>query len=584
MEGQPSSDPATPTAWREDPIRLVLVGLMGSGKSTVARALASRRGWLALDLDVEVERAAGKSIEQIFAEQGEEGFRRWESSTLSRLLQSGGSWVLACGGGAVLKEENRKAMRTAGPVIWLDAPGEELARRICRDRLTARPLLNGPQCPAGEASVTGGTAGHEDLAAVLARMRQDRREAYTAVADLVVQTAGLSVEEVVVRLDALLGRGAGTSRYRLTIPPGGGRSCAVRIEEGGLEGFGEAFAAVFPAARFTVVVSDRTVARLHGGELRQSLVRRGVAVELVELEPDEGSKSIQTVALLWERLAAAAVDRGTPLVALGGGVVGDVAGFAAATWLRGIPWVYVPTTLLAQVDSSVGGKTGINHHSGKNLIGAFHQPRLVFASMATLRTLPDRQLRAGLAEAVKTAVIGDPELFDLIERRSADILKADGAALVEVVRRSLAVKAAIVAEDEREEQGVRRRLNFGHTLGHALEAASHRPGGQPLLHGEAVALGMVAAARIAELLGLLDRRPAERLVGLLRQLSLPTRLDERVRPGEERQLVPWLVKDKKNLDGKVAMQVFEDIGKMAEAWLSPHEIVELLARIPGGAR
>src|SRR5687767_8289996 len=267
-----------------------------------------------------------------------------------------------------------------------------------------------------------------------------------------------------------------------------------------------------------LIVTNPTVAGLYLQRLRDALAPRYARVLSVELPDGEEHKHWQTLNRVFDALLSAGCDRGTIIYALGGGVVGDIAGFAAASFMRGVPYVQVPTTLLAQVDSSVGGKTAINHPLGKNLIGAFHQPLRVVCDLEVLKTLPDRELRAGLAEVVKYGPIADWPFFEWIEQHAAALLARDVDALAHAVQRACEIKAAIVARDERESD-VRAILNFGHSFGHAIEAGL---GFGEWLHGEAVAAGMVLGASLSVKLGLLDVVLAQRLTALLARLGLPT--------------------------------------------------------------
>ncbi|TNE88824.1 MAG: 3-dehydroquinate synthase [Deltaproteobacteria bacterium] len=297
----------------------------------------------------------------------------------------------------------------------------------------------------------------------------------------------------------------------------GERSYEVQVVRRSLAGLGAAVAAATSSQRVVLVTED-TVGPLWAAAARRSLQQAGKIVELVTLPAGEANKTIATWTMLVDRLLALGVDRRTPLIALGGGVLGDIVGFAAASTLRGLPFVQVPTTLLAMVDSSVGGKTGVNHPVGKNLVGAFHQPLLVHADVATLGTLPIEETRAGLAEAVKSAMIGDPDFFEWMERRARKLRDGDADALIEVVERCVALKAAVVAADERE-AGLREVLNLGHTVGHGLETVL---GYGALRHGEAVGIGLVAEARWAVREGLCQAGLPERVADLLHALGLPT--------------------------------------------------------------
>lgn len=285
----------------------------------------------------------------------------------------------------------------------------------------------------------------------------------------------------------------------------------------------ERIAAFAPGGR-VIVISDDTVARLHARTVIGDLQQKGLAATLLSFTPGEEHKTLATVKTLYDGALAAGVDRRTPIIAFGGGVVGDVAGFVAATLLRGLPYAQVPTTVLAQVDSSVGGKTGVDLPQGKNLVGAFHQPKWVFVDVAHLETLPAREIRAGLAEAIKHAALADPTMLDRITAHGHALSTGDADALAEVIGRAIQIKAAVVADDELE-AGKRAILNFGHTLGHALEAAT---GYTELRHGEAVALGMRFAARLSVALCGLDPDAALRLDAALDACHLPADWARRV--------------------------------------------------------
>jgi 3-dehydroquinate synthase len=342
------------------------------------------------------------------------------------------------------------------------------------------------------------------------------------------------------------------------------RSYDIRIGAGLLGELGQTLAALHPSGQ-VVVISDSTVAALHGPAAMASLTAADRNAWLATpMAAGEQNKTLATASALLDELLGhePAIDRGSVVVALGGGVPGDVAGFVAAVTLRGIAVLQVPTTLLACVDSSVGGKTGVDHPVGKNLIGAFHQPRGVVIDVETLRTLPLAQLRNGLAECVKHAVIRDAALLDFIEAH-ADTLQAgqDGQlqfpadVMIELIARNVAIKAAVVADDERE-AGCRAHLNFGHTLGHAIEAEA---GFGQLGHGQAVSLGMVAANHIAVSRGLLDAALADRITALLNRLALPTRRADL----DAKALLARMRHDKKARAGKVRFVLADALGSVA---------------------
>jgi 3-dehydroquinate synthase len=331
-------------------------------------------------------------------------------------------------------------------------------------------------------------------------------------------------------------------------------------------------------SRVVGVVTDETVAMLHWERIDAALREAGLKVVSVVIPDGESSKTMARAEMVAETFARGGLDRHSLIVALGGGVVGDLAGFVASIFLRGVPYVQVPTTLLAQVDSSVGGKTGVNLGAGKNLVGTFHQPLLVYCDLSTLATLSPRDVSSGLAEIVKHAAIADPELLKLIEERADEVRppSADLQLLGSLVKRSCEIKAKVVSADEREllvEQpgGGRARLNFGHTVGHALESASHASA-DPLRHGEAVALGMLAAARVGVALGTGDSTLEARLSSLLPRLGLPNDLDRRLdAPTLERIKV-----DKKRSGNLLQFVLVDRVGSTVISPIPPERIVEIL--------
>ncbi len=341
----------------------------------------------------------------------------------------------------------------------------------------------------------------------------------------------------------------------------GPRSYEVRVVTGRLDEFGPFARAALQATwagrscRFALIVTDAHVAELsvHEG-YAAAFAGLGIESTTTVVPAGEASKSLSCVSRLYDELVARKADRHTAIVALGGGVIGDLAGFGAATFARGLPLIMVPTTLLAQVDSSVGGKVGINHPQAKNIIGAFHQPIGVWIDTETLESLPDRELRCGLAEVVKYGVILDGEFFAELEDQADQILVRDGAALRRIVARSCQLKAGVVSRDEREETGLRAVLNFGHTVGHAIESVAGYGGSYQ--HGEAVAVGMVAEGRLARRLGWIGPDLVDRLVSLLDRLGLPTSA-----PGlDADRLIDAMGRDKKNRGGRLRFVLPRSIG------------------------
>ncbi|MBN2388116.1 MAG: 3-dehydroquinate synthase [Anaerolineales bacterium] len=488
---------------------IYLYGPPGSGKTTVGRLLAESLDLPFLDLDGEIETAAGTTIPQIMAEQGEAAFRDRESAALAQVV-AGPDAVVALGGGALVREANRRMAEATGTIVFLDADLPTLLERIGTGE-NHRPLLEGARA--------------EKLKALLER-RQEHYGSFGLRIGIDLDTRAVQVAQAIeCRLGRFHVRGMGAG-YDVRIQPGGLDTLGNLLSARGLGG---------PV----VVVSDTNVAPLYGEQVLGSLRAAGFKADLLAIPAGEQHKTFETVAGLWRGFLASGLDRRSTVVALGGGVTGDLAGFAAATFLRGCAWVGIPTSLLAMADSSLGGKTGFDLPQGKNLVGAFHSPRMVLADPDVLATLPEAELRSGLAEVVKAGVISDPDLFE----RCACGFEAVCLDLTEIVRRAMAVKVRVIVADPYE-QGAREALNLGHTVGHAVEQAS----GYRLRHGEAVAIGMVVETRMAERLGLAEAGLAETLAIALEGLGLPVSI-----PGDLKQdeILAFLQVDKKKAAGAV---------------------------------
>jgi len=361
-----------------------------------------------------------------------------------------------------------------------------------------------------------------------------------------------------------------TVRVPLPARGGGNASYDILIDRGLLARLPLLLAEHCPAAVY-VVVSDSHVGPRYGEPVVAGLREAGQAAELFTFPAGESSKTRETWAALSDRLLDSRVGRDGALLALGGGVVGDVAGFVAATYLRGIPWVQVPTSLLAMIDASIGGKTGVDVPQGKNLLGAFHQPRLVVTDLDTLSTLPQRQLASGMAEAIKHGVIADAEYFTVLERDCQAALAREPGTLERIVARSVAIKSEVVAADERE-AGRRATLNFGHTIGHAIETTS----GYDLLHGEAVAIGMALESQLAERAGIAEAGMTGRVTRLLSQCSLPQELPDSAAVDA---MLTAMRHDKKSRHGELRLALPSRIGRMAvgaDGWTVP--VAESLMR------
>ena len=364
---------------------------------------------------------------------------------------------------------------------------------------------------------------------------------------------------------AASGRLTGKGRARVSVPVDlAERSYSVDLGQDWLETIGRRAAERLDAERVALVTVP-TVARRYAPILTRGLEAKGVKVKRIVVPDGDASKNLTQLGELWDGFLDHGLDRNSAVVTLGGGVAGDLGGFAAATFLRGIPFVQVPTTVLAMVDASIGGKTGINLKQGKNLAGAFHQPRGVYIDIATLRSLPRRERAAGAAELIKAAVIWDADFFDWLEPRIEAFLELDAKVVFPALERACAIKAEVVARDERE-GGLRRLLNFGHTLAHAIEKHARYRG---ILHGEAVAIGMAFAAERSEAMGFAPAGTAERLISLLERAGLPTRAPNRPRSA----YLSAIAVDKKKQGGNIHFVVLDRIGSGSTAALPPRDIL-----------
>ena len=481
---------------------LVLVGLPGSGKSAVGRRVASRHGATFIDLDDQIERDTGRSIPELFAAEGEAAFRRLERDAVAALGPPDPSphvrRVISPGGGAVVDPRNRWALFRGRLPVWLDVRTEVLAQRLRRSP-NVRPLVQGGD-PTGR----------------IRQLAAARERFYGAAARVngVVEVGG-----VVEAVETLIARGvpAGTTLLRTSTKIGDvvvGEGIAPAAVSDALQRVG---------ARRAILVSEPGAWATVGSALASSLRELGWSVEELLLPAGEDAKRLSVMEDAARELARRRVERREPLVAVGGGALGDPAGFLAAVYLRGVPWIQVPTTLVAQVDSAIGGKTGVDLPEGKNLLGAFHHPAAMVLDVAALRSLPERQLRAALGEIIKMAALGDEALFATLEADGEAIARGEasafeGGAIAEVVERSAWAKVDVVSADDREHGASGRiALNLGHTIGHALEAAD---GYATLLHGEAVAYGLRAAVRIGAALEVTPAARASRLEALLDRLAL----------------------------------------------------------------
>ena len=522
---------------------VVLVGMMGAGKTSVGKRLAAKLGLPFVDADAEIEAGAQLTISEIFERFGELYFREGERKVIARLL-NGGPLVLATGGGAFMNATTRQNIAKYGVSIWLKPSFDILLARVRKK--SNRPLLK--------------TADPEQT---LRRLLEERTPTY-ALADLTIESLDGShdtvVDAILRRLDATLGKDvapAQEARRKVEVPLGS-RAYSILIGPGVLDEAGAEIARIAPGVH-CAIVTDARVAPLYLDRLSASLDQAGLRSTPIVCPPGEATKCYAEFARVCDALIEARIERRDIVIALGGGVIGDLAGFCAASLRRGVRLVQLPTTLLAQVDSSVGGKTGINSRHGKNLVGAFHQPSLVLADTLCLDTLSEREFRAGYAEVVKYGLIGDRGFFEFLESNWRDAF-AGGPARAEAIAVSCAAKARVVAADETE-QGERALLNLGHTFGHALERLTGYDSAR-LVHGEGVAIGMVSAFRFSRDLGLCSGQDATRAEAHLKAVGLPTRM--RDIPGFDARTEDFLAamrQDKKVDRGRLTFILARGIGQ-----------------------
>ena len=516
-----------------------IYGPPASGKTATGLRMAESLHLPFYDLDMMIETQAGQAIPEIFAAEGEVGFREREAVALKG-LRNCLPGVAALGGGALLRAENRQLVESLGRVVCLTASFETILERLEASG-GGRPLLE------GEA--------RQQLVLLL-----EQRAAHYASFGSQVDSSALSIDEAAWQAQICLGR------FRVE---GMGAGYDVLAQPGGLAGLGLALRERKLAGPLALV-SDANVAQLYAERVTGSLRDAGFDVQVVVIPAGEGHKTLETAAMLWEGFLHAGVERGSTVLALGGGVVGDLAGFAAAVYLRGVRWVNVPTSLLAMVDASLGGKTGCDLPQGKNLVGAFHSPSLVLADPQVLQTLPEAELRNGLAEALKHGVVGDPALFERLSRGAPRAVSELDA----IVSQAMAVKLRVI-ENDPYEQGERATLNLGHTLGHALEQASDFS----LRHGEAVAIGMLAAARLAEQMKLAPPGLAQEIEAALVRLGLPTHAPLGLR--RERVLEAMQL-DKKRRSGKLRAVLPVRIGtcRWGVEIGGPEALLDMVSREP----
>lgn len=540
---------------------IVLVGLMGAGKTTIGRRIADMLGWPFYDSDDEIVRAAGKSISAIFEEEGEPAFRDLERITIRGLLRNGKS-VIASGGGSMSIPETANLILEDSLCLWLDTPVDVLVERT---KGSDRPLLK-----------------HGDPTEILTILSEKRRGAYLQ-SHLHILDDNLSPEDMASRVlmqiceylfdtDAVEDDEKHIPQALCLTVSLFDRSYPIFIGTNLLTDVDVWLSQEFQG-RKAFIITDYNVRAAVTDNFQAVIAPFMKSVSVMELPPGEQTKSFDRFQVLVEWLIESGVKRDSLIFAVGGGVIGDLTGFAASSVLRGVEFIQIPTTLLSMVDSSVGGKTGINSKFGKNMIGAFYQPQAVIIDLETLKTLPKREWLAGYAEIVKSALLGDADFFMWLEININKLIDMNPVTIMRAIEKSCHMKAEIVSDDEHEENGTRAKLNLGHTFGHALENICGY--GSDLLHGEAVGIGLVLAARLSQALGHLSENDVLRIIHHLKMMGLRTEIrDIKLPQGTTPEhIIDVMRKDKKSTAEGMVFVIMTRLGDAELAYNVPEEMV-----------
>jgi shikimate kinase/3-dehydroquinate synthase len=557
---------------------LIITGFSGTGKSLVAKEVALGLNRDFLDTDDEIVKQSCKPIAEIFRQGGEDKFRELEREAIKKACQQRQT-VIAIGGGAIVDPNNYELLAKTGLIVCLEAKPETIYERLFSEatysaETEVRPLLANDN--------------------PLERIKQIKasRQPYYVNVDWTVHTDNLNIGQVaeeVIRAWRLLRRAHPhlnplPSRERKSSPQIKAKddvACVVEtatqsypvfVGYGLLDKLGEKMKEAALSGTATVI-SDDNVFSLYGSKVEGILKSAGFAVNSFVVPPGEETKSMDYAIKIYDFLVDHRTERDDIIIALGGGMVGDLAGFIAATFLRGMPWVQVPTSLVAMVDASIGGKVGVNHPEGKNLIGAFYQPNMVLADPQVLNTLPQRELISGWAEVIKHGLISNREFFKFLESNIDKLTKLEPELLTRAIARSTAIKAQVVSQDEKEREGKRTILNYGHTIAHGLEAATQY---KRFLHGEAVAIGMVGAAKLSHRLNLLSSAVMGRQQTLMQKFGLPTSFSGL----DLAEIIKAMELDKKTKEKAIRWVLLQDIGKIViRSDVPQHEVLAVLQEL-----
>ena len=502
---------------------IFLIGPSGVGKTTIAESLSKSIGWEKVDLDIEIEKAAGMPISQFFQENGEAKFREIERNVILNACKKENSCVVATGGGSVLDTRNLVAMAKSGFVVYLSALEQDLVQRVKNDPNNSRPLLAG------------------DLAEKIHEQLQARAACYELAADVTIATSRRDIDAVTQAIERQVKRLSSA---------GSDLSAGVIVGDSILSKLGN-YLTNYP---HVVLITQENIPDNYRLAVTKSFDEAKIKYITINVPNGEIAKSFEIYSDVIAQMSDAKITRAACVVALGGGVVGDLSGFVASTYHRGIDVIQVPTTLLAQVDSSIGGKCGINLKTGKNLVGSFHQPKLIYVDTSVLGTLRDHDFKSGLGEIAKYAILGNRKVWNLIENEYEKVLKRDPQVLVEIIKSCINQKLNVVSRDPLELTGLRATLNLGHTRAHAIETKT----GYEIAHGQAVSLGLRFVCELSFYLGRISEEQKNNALKILDVLELEKVLPESAQDIES--LIELMYSDKKS-DGELSFVLMNSEGE-----------------------
>jgi shikimate kinase/3-dehydroquinate synthase len=514
---------------------LILIGFMGSGKDSVGKEIPKRTTLTFLSMDDYIELKEKRTINKIFEESGEDYFRKTEKKIIAEIKDIK-NVVIATGGGVVKDEKNRNILSKIGKVGYLYTSLTAVKNRLQKDK--TRPLI-------------------KNRDNIIKIYNERMKRGIYEFADKKIDTSSITPEQVAKKI--IKEFKIKTERKKSPI-----KTLKVKTESRvypiyiGYDLFAgnKSLIDLKPESDKIAIISNPLVAALYVDAIEKALIKKGVKPWICIIPDGEKYKTLDTVRSVYNFMLKENFDRSAAILALGGGVIGDLAAFAASTYKRGVSLIHIPTTLIAQVDSSIGGKTGVDHPLGKNMIGTFYQPDMVLIDIKKLLTLPEKEFRNGLAEVIKYGIANDATLFDILEKKQEKILNRDIDILKEIITKCVRIKKKIVEKDEKEEKGIREVLNYGHTIGHIIEALT---GYSKYSHGQAVAMGMVKEAELARRESILSKNDFSRIKNLIDNYDLPTSIPKNIKNNDMKN---YVAQDKKVRKGKIRLPVPTGIGKI----------------------